>query len=170
MGTKHPNPNLVKIHQTYSVDEIARLLGVSKGTVRRWLKTGLKRVDGPGMTIVRGSDLRDFLKQRRDKAKHPCGPGFLYCLRCRMPKEPADRRADLVCTNSNTGGAGTGNLRGICPDCSALMHRRVSVARLDAVRGQLQITLPEALSRLRGTCSASVNSDSQQDEQQHENA
>ena len=37
MGTKHPNPNLVKIHLTYSVDEIARRLSISKGTVRRWL-------------------------------------------------------------------------------------------------------------------------------------
>ena len=38
MGTKHPNPNLVKIHLTYSVDEVSRLLGVTKGTVRRWQK------------------------------------------------------------------------------------------------------------------------------------
>ncbi len=78
MGTKHPNPNLLKIHLTYSVDEIARKLSVSKGTVRRWLQTGLEPVAGPGLTIVRGSMLRDFLRRRREKAKRPCGPGFLY--------------------------------------------------------------------------------------------
>jgi len=80
MGTKHPNPNQIKALSTYSVDEIARLLDVCKGTVRRWIKDGLQCVDGPGLLIVRGSDLRAFLRQRREKAKRPCGPGFLYCL------------------------------------------------------------------------------------------
>ena len=171
MGTKHPNPNLVKIHLTYSVDEIARRLSISKGTVRRWLKTGLESVDGPGMTIVRGAVLRGFLRQRRENAKRPCGPGFLYCLRCRMPKEPTDRKADLVCSGPSTGRAtGSGNLRGICPDCAALMFRRVSIGRLDAVRGKLEITLPEALSRLRAIPSRSLNGDLSKAEQKHENA
>src|SRR6185295_15888418 len=96
MGARYPNHNLVKVHLTYSVDEIGRLLHVSKGTVRRWLKTGLESVGGRGMTIVRGRILREFLRQRRVSAKRPCEPGFLYCLRCRTPKEPANGRADLV--------------------------------------------------------------------------
>jgi hypothetical protein len=166
MGTKHPNPYLVKIHRNYSVDEIARLLNVSKGTVRRWLKTALEAVEGPGMKIVRGRVLREFLQQRRKDAKRPCGPGFLYCLRCRMPKEPANRKADLVSTDY----ARTGNLRGICPDCLALMYRRVNVERLDEVRGQLEIALPEALSRLGGTPSPSANGDLSKHEKEHENA
>src|SRR5688500_10044042 len=104
MATKHPNPNLVKIHLAYSVDEIARLLKVSKGTVRRWLDAGLEAIDGPGLTLVRGHALREFLRQRRAKAKCPCGPGFLYCLRCRSRKQPAGGRADLVC-DRGTGAA-----------------------------------------------------------------
>src|SRR5215204_3197486 len=95
MGTKHPNPNLAKIHLNYSVDEIARRLNVSKGTVRRWIKTGLETVGGKGITIVRGSALREFLKRRRARAKRPCDPGFLYCLRSRIPKKPARPKADL---------------------------------------------------------------------------
>jgi hypothetical protein len=169
MGTKHPNPNLVKIHLTYSVDEIARLLAVSKGVVRRWLKTGLESVEGPGITIARGCVLREFLRQRREKAKQPCGPGHLYCLRCRTPKEPANRKADLVRDDLGAARAtSTGNLRGVCPDCSALMHRRVNLHRIDLVRGNLEIAVPEALSRLRGIASPSLNGDFRKDGRKHE--
>jgi hypothetical protein len=171
MGTRHPNPNLVKIHITYSVDEIARRLKLSKGTVRRWLKTGLDSVGGKGMTIVRGSVLRAFLRKRRESAKRPCQPGFLYCLRCRAPKEPANCKADLVYVDQGNGKpTRVGNLRGICPDCSALMHRRVNLERLSLVRGNLEIALSEPLSRLRGTPSPSLNSDLSKDDQEHENA
>lgn len=166
MGTKHPNPNLAKIHLTYSVDEIARLLSVSRGTVRRWLKTGLATVEGPGLKIVRGSVLREFLRKRRADGKRPCGLGFLYCLRCRVPRQPAGARAELICSE----GTAIGNLRGICPECSALMYRRVNVARLSAVQGVLEIALPDAQSRLGGIHRPCLNGDLSNNEQQHENA
>lgn len=156
MGTRHPNPNLVKLHLTHSVDELARTLKVSKGTVRRWLKTGLDAVDAPGLTIVRGSEVRRFLRQRRASAKRPCGPGFLFCLRCREPREPADLKADLVYPGEHAAAA---CLRGPCPECSTLMYRRVNVARLDTVRGRLIVSFPEAHSRLRGIPCSSLNDD-----------
>jgi hypothetical protein len=171
MGTRHPNPNLVKIHLNYSVDEIARLLKVHRGTVRRWLKTGLEPIEGKGITIVRGSVLREFLRQRRVNAKCPCGPGFLYCLRCRARKEPTNGKADLLHIDRGARKpTTTGNLRGVCPDCGALMYRRVNLIQLGSVRGNLTITLPEAPSRLRGIPSPSLNDDLSKDEQKHENA
>ena len=33
MGSRHPNPRLAKIHRTYSVEEMTRLLHVHKNTV-----------------------------------------------------------------------------------------------------------------------------------------
>jgi hypothetical protein len=168
MGTKHPNPNFVKIHLSYSVDEIARRLNVSKGTVRRWIKTGLETVGGRGKTIVRGSVVREFLKQRRARLKRPCGPGHLYCLGCRSPREPAGRKAELVLVRRGGSATTIGTLRGICPDCSALMFRHVSLARLDAARGNLEIAFPEALPRLGGIPSPSPNDDSSKEQPEHE--
>jgi len=57
MGYRHPNPRRVKIHRSYSVEEMSRLLGVHKNTVRNWLKNGLEPIDDQRPTLIRGSDL-----------------------------------------------------------------------------------------------------------------
>ena len=52
-----------------------------------------------------------------------------------------------------------GNLVGICSACEAMMYRRVSLARIGQVCGQLDITLPQALPHINESDDASVNSD-----------
>src|SRR5258706_11795835 len=133
MGARRPNPRLVKTHRTYSVEEIARLFDVHKNTVRIWLKDGLSAIDEHRPTLVLGEELARFLQERRKNAKQSCGPGRIYCVACRAPKSPAGGMADCIVMNT-TGG----NLCGICPDCERLIYRRVNLARIDAVRGQLE--------------------------------
>jgi hypothetical protein len=43
----------------------------------------------------------------------------------------------------------SGNLRGICPTCDKLIYRRVSLSKLDAVRGDLDIAFPQGMERIR---------------------
>ena len=38
------NPRRVKIHRCYTVEEVAKLFGAHKNTVRGWLKAGLPRI------------------------------------------------------------------------------------------------------------------------------
>jgi transposase len=45
MGKRHPNYRLVKIHRSYAVEEIAKLFGIHKNTVRCWVKDGLATID-----------------------------------------------------------------------------------------------------------------------------
>ena len=52
-----------------------------------------------------------------------------------------------------------GNLIGICPACEAMMYRRVSLARIEQVRGKLEITLPQALPHIGESAEPTVNSD-----------
>jgi len=63
-----------------------------------------------------------------------------------------------------------GSLCGICPDCGRLIYRRVNLARIDAIRGDLEITLTQARARIRESPVPSVNCDSSQKAQSHENA
>ena len=52
-----------------------------------------------------------------------------------------------------------GNLIAICPDCNAIMNRRASLAKLEQIRGHLDITMPQALRHIGEGGQPSVNSD-----------
>jgi hypothetical protein len=155
MGARHPNPRLVKIHRSYSVEEIARLFKVHKNTVRTWLKQGLQAIDSQRPTVAHGEELRRFLIERRARAKRACGPGRIYCLPCRAPKVPALRMAECVAT-----GVTAGTLQGICPDCNRMIYRRVNPQKLAEVSGDLDVTFTQAQPRIRETLRSNVNCDS----------
>src|SRR5258708_38230303 len=112
MGGRHPNHRLVKLHFTYTVKEIARRLDMHQHTVRRWLQDGLVTIDDRRRPVlIRGQDLVDFLKCRRDSAKRGCPPGHIYCVKCRVPRMPAGDIAGYIPMTPTSG-----NLEGICPE------------------------------------------------------
>jgi hypothetical protein len=152
MGVRHPNPRLVKVHRNYSVEEVARLFGLHKNTVRSWLKLGLAAIDDRRPILILGRELSRFLHERRQKAKQACGPGRIYCIACRAPKVPAGKMAE--CTPI---GLLAGNLCGICPDCNRLIYRRVNLAKIDAVRCDLEITFTQPRARIGESAVLSVN-------------
>lgn len=155
MGSRHPDPRLAKIHRSYSVEEIARLFKVHKNTVRNWLQQGLKSIDGQRPTVARGEEIRRFLGERRKRAKRPSGPGRIYCLPCRAPMVPAGNMAECVMTGDTTG-----TLQGICPGCNRMIYRRVNPQKLNAVRGDLDVTVTQAKPRIEETAKPNVNCDS----------
>ena len=154
MGRRLPNPQRIKIHRSYDVGEIARVLNVHKNTVRNWRKQGLDTIDDRKPMLILGRTLRQFLEARRTKEKHTCGPGQIYCVRCRSPKAPALQMADYIPFS-----AALGNLRGICPDCEGFIHRRVSLAKIDAARGNLDITFLPAHLRIGESTAPTVSCD-----------
>jgi hypothetical protein len=162
---RHPNPRLVKIHRSYTVEEVARNLRKHKNTVRAWIKQGLQPIDGRRPTLVHGLELFGFLQNRRMSGKQPCPSGHMYCLKCRSVKQPAAGMADYL-PISNT----SGNLRALCPDCGKFMHRRSSLAKLNIVGAGLDIAFPQAVSRLRESPVPSLNCDSNPTDQSHENS
>ncbi len=126
MKKRHPNHQLVKIHSNYTVEEIARLFGIHKSTVRHWVKDeGLVTIDDKRPMLIIGNVLKAFLQARRVKNKQTCKPGQLYCVCCRAPKSPAGNMADYSPITEKFG-----NLSAICPDCNSIMNRNISMARI----------------------------------------
>ena len=154
MGKRHPNHRLVKIHRSYTVEEIAKLFGMHKNTVRRWIKDGLAIIDDKRPMLILGHVLVEFLQARRAKNKQTCKPGELYCVRCRVPKFPAEDMAEFSPITEKVG-----NLIAICPDCNAIMNRRVSIAKLDQVCGKIDIEFPKAQQHIVESAKPTVNSD-----------
>jgi hypothetical protein len=158
MSARQPNYRLVKIHRPYSVEDVARLFGVHRNTVREWIKRGLPVIDQKRPLLILGRHLADFIQARRLKNKRTCKPGEIYCVRCRVPKNPDGNMADCQRLTATLG-----NLIGICPCCGSLMYRRVNLAKLELVRGNLDITITEAPQRISESAKPTVNSDFKQE-------
>jgi hypothetical protein len=154
MKKRRPNHRLVKIHRSYTVEEIAKLFGIHKNTVRGWVKVGLATIDDKRPMLILGHGLAAFLQARRQKNKRTCKPGELYCVRCRVPKFPAGDMADYEPVTEKIG-----NLIAICPDCHSIINRRVSLAKIEEVCGKMDITFPQAMRHIVESTKPTVNSD-----------
>lgn len=139
MIKRRPNHRLVKIHRTYTVEEVASLFCIHKNTVREWIKKGLPLCDEKRPALILGRVLAQFLQTQKSKNKHTCQAGEMYCLRCREPRKPVP---DLLEYQTITDKVG--NLMAICSHCSALMNKRVSLLKLPLIQAQLGITFPQA--------------------------
>ena len=162
---KRVNPRRVKLHRNYTVEEVAKLFGTHRNTIRGWLKLGLERVDNHRPTLMLGRKLSAFLHARREGARQRCKPGQFYCLRCRAPRDPVSRRVDYVPITP-----ASGNLKGTCPDCGSRMYRRVSLHKLAALVGHLEVQLPQAEQRITDTACPSLNCDLVQEPDTYANA
>jgi hypothetical protein len=122
--------------------------------VRHWQGEGLKPLDGRRPVLFHGSTVRAFLASRNARRKSPCGPGLLYCFRCRAPRPPALGMVDYL-PISATGG----NIRALCATCETVMHRRAAKASLGAILPGCDVHVAQAPPRLEDRRRPSLNSD-----------
>jgi excisionase family DNA binding protein len=154
MKRRRASARRVKIHLNYTVDEAAETVGAHKNTVRRWITAGrLPALTETRPHLILGHDLRRFLTVRRPGAV-TLKPGECYCVKCKGAKRPGLDMADFEPVNDRWG-----NLKGLCPDCGILMHRRVSRAKLDQIAGDLEVNILQAQPRLRERAIPSSNVD-----------
>jgi len=146
MANRRHSVRHLQRRRTYNVREAAKATGATPGTVRNWQKSGLAAVVGVYPAIFRGIDIIAFLRKRNRSRKQPCGPARLFCFRCKVPKRPAFNEVEFW-----PDGPKLGKLRGLCPDCTATMNRRVSLAKLKSAAGDLTVSMRQADSRLSET-------------------
>lgn len=154
MGRRHPDYRRVKLHHSYTLAELAAHFDIHINTVRSWQREGLKPVDDKRPALFHGSFVRAFLMSRRANAKRPTGPGRIYCLPCRKPKNPDGGTVDYRPETATAG-----RVEGLCPDCGRLIFRKVARAALASVAAGLDVQFPHAQPRLREGSKPSVNCD-----------
>ena len=62
MRKRHPNYKLIKMHRSYTVEEIANRFTIHKNTVRRWIKDGLTCIDDKRPMLILGRSLWHFIR------------------------------------------------------------------------------------------------------------
>lgn len=141
MGNRIPDPRRVKIHRNYTIDEAAELLQVHPNTVRNWIKGGLPLIDDQRPYLILGKDLAEHIRAKRASAKRPCGPGQMYCFRCRSPRNALNQSAELKLHTETRG-----ELIAACAVCGTSMHRQCNPQRLQCVIGELRVSIePDSL-------------------------
>lgn len=152
MSRTRLNPRLAKLHRAYTVEEVTRLFGVHRNTVRAWLKAGLAAIDGGRPALIQGNALRAFLEGRRTAAKRPCPPGALYCFKCHVPRAPAPGSVVFQARE-----VGAGNLRARCATCDTWMFQRARQSRLAAILPGFTVLIVKAPPRIRECPPPSLN-------------
>ncbi len=148
------NPNRVKIHRNYTVEEAASLLLVHKNTVRAWIKDGLPVCDERRPTLILGAQLRIYLQEKRQSRKCKCRIDEMYCMSCRSPKRPAGDIVELAQASVSAN-----RLSGLCPTCGSLMNRFASDANLKRIKEKLDVCIPKSLQHINKSNPLVVNSD-----------
>ena len=61
----------VKIHRSYTIQQLADLLEVTMGTVRRWCKRGLPCLNDKRPFLIEGQDFHEFHAKTLARKKNP---------------------------------------------------------------------------------------------------
>lgn len=120
MGKKY-NSHLIKDDYSYTVDEVADLLGNDVATVRRWVREeGLERIPHSRPHLIHSSKLKPFIKKQQAERKKPCALDEVFCLRCQIPRTPKTSSASVIRIPN-----GSLRYKAICADCGGKINRGI---------------------------------------------
>ncbi len=125
----------IKAFRCYTFEEAADVSGVSPRTIRNWAADGLRVMDGARPALIRGDDLRDFIKSARASRKVKTRIDTFYCLRCRKERRAAEGLADCV-INANRA-----TLTALCEVCETVTSKPVAEARIPEIARTLDLKI-----------------------------
>lgn len=133
---RRANPQRIKIHRNYTIEEAAETLAVSVPTVRNWIKDGLPALTSKRRFLLLGPDIRNYLQEKRQTKRTKLKSGQMYCLPCRKAHYPDGMIADYVPRNQTHG-----KLVGLCPACGTICNRFSKKADLPGLAAILDIAV-----------------------------
>lgn len=125
----------IKSFRTYKIDEAAEVSGVSPRTIRNWAANGLHILDDERPVLIRGDDLRDFIKGQREGRKVGVAPDAFYCCRCREARNAAGGVADCNITGKRV------TLTALCETCETVVTKPIAEALLPEIARTLDLKI-----------------------------
>jgi len=153
------NTSRIRLSYSYTVQEICRLFGIHKNTVRDWFRKGLKKMDAQRPCLVHGEVLRTFLDERQRSRRKKCAPEEFYCFRCRVPRRAMGNLADIELRTQKTV-----MLTGLCEVCETPLRKVQSMQALPLIFRTFDIPRQQQ-AHIRTSLSPSLNCDLEKESQ-----
>jgi len=121
------NTHLITLRRSYSIKDVASLLGIDQRTCHRWIKNeGLKVIEENARPfLIMGADLANFIKAKKAKAKIPLKDDECFCLKCRKAVKPKAGSEKIIQTGKKIGKDNLEQVKkiGICEVCGTKINR-----------------------------------------------
>ena len=125
----------IKSFRTYRIEEAAEVSGVSPRTICNWAANGLHVMDGERPVLIRGDDLRDFIKDQRKGRKIKTALDRFFCVRCRKARSAAGGFADCNIKGKQV------KLTAMCEVCETVVSKVIAEARIPEIGQTLDLTI-----------------------------
>ncbi len=125
----------IKAFRCHTIEEAAEVSGVSPRTIRNWASEGLRVMDGTRPALIRGDDLRAFIKSARENRKVKTRIDTFFCFRCRNERRAAEGLADCVIK------AHRATLTALCETCETVVSKPVAEARIPEIARTLDLKI-----------------------------
>ncbi len=140
---KRINTRLIKSKYSYSLQELADVIGCHPNTICNWMKNdGLQRIDGIYPYMLYGQVVIDFLKSRQLKKRKLLINEFRCCA-CKTSRGAWQAIATIKTINSKVA-----MLQAVCERCNGKINKIISQKNLSEIEKIFNIhTLPQTASQ-----------------------
>lgn len=118
---KRVSARKIKIHNQYTYEQAADVLGVSVQTVRLWRQAGLEVLDSQKPHLILGFALKNFLNTRNDKPERRLARDQFLCMTCNAPRRAYGAMADYLPYTDTRG-----RLEALCEVCEGVCGKFAS--------------------------------------------
>lgn len=125
----------IKAFRCYTLEEAAEASGVSPRTIRNWAADGLHVMNAERPALIRGDDLRNFIKEKRENRRTKTTPDTFYCVGCRELRKAAGGFADCTVKANRV------TLTALCETCGAIVSKPIVAARIPEIARTLDLTI-----------------------------
>lgn len=125
----------IKRFRCYTIEEAAEVSRVSSRTIRNWAKAGLYVMDDARPALIRGDDLRNYIKSQRAKRSVKTKIDTFYCVCCRAERQAAGGIADCDLIG------GRAKLTALCMACGTVLSKPIAVAAIPEVSQSLDLRI-----------------------------